>query len=83
MSEQDNYFDPIIHTVPTPITISWNWVSVKDRLPPDRERVLVYTIDGRMFDACFSAGIWYEINNGWELDFHSMTHWMNLPEPPK
>jgi hypothetical protein len=59
------------------------WISVKDRLPPDRERVLVYTIDGRMFDACFSAGIWYEINNGWELDFHSMTHWMNLPEPPK
>lgn len=58
------------------------WISVKDRLPPDFQLVLVYTIDGRMFDAHCTLETWYETNNGWDLEFDSVTHWRPLPEPP-
>ena len=54
------------------------WISVKDSLPNDYERVLVNVI-GKPFriDADrFVNGRWVRYNG-------CVTHWMPLPEPPK
>lgn len=59
------------------------WISIKDRLPHNLQKVLVYTEFKRMFDAWFSNGVWYENHEGRNLDFDGVTHWMPLPEPPK
>jgi len=76
MSEQDNYFDPIIHTVPTPITISWNWVSVKDRLPEYGQDIIVYAPMDTFI--CMRTVIQYL-----GIMSPAITHWMPLPELPK
>jgi hypothetical protein len=77
MSEKDTWIDPIIHTVPTPITISWNWISIKDRLPKDDQTVLAFHNDNcdLMF---FEDGIWRDREYiDWEV-----SHWMPLPAAP-
>lgn len=54
------------------------WISVKDRLPDEDTRVLVY-IKGTytFFDTDrILYGKWVRWNA-------SVTHWMPLPEPPK
>ena len=60
------------------------WIPVTERLPERRQFVLVtdclnkyiaYTAD-TTDDVCF-----YSQKGGWLLD--SITHWMELPEPPK
>ncbi len=58
------------------------WISVKDRLPVADGDYLVYFDDG------FVAITFYKANksgkNGWEVwADDEVTHWMELPEPPK
>lgn len=52
-----------------------NWISVKDKLPEIRERVLVYRKKGVTEDI--------QIFNWYPDDENIFTHWMPLPEPPK
>ena len=54
------------------------WISVKDRLPPDScEEVLTYNkSDGKVRIKWFSD--WRNIKY-----YEWITHWMPLPEPPK
>lgn len=57
------------------------WISVKDRLPDDIDRLyLVYT--GGVYDiaALSSLGNFYDPDNLYE--FEGASHWMPLPEPP-
>ena len=57
----------------------FQWISVKDRLPNENTRVLVYAKQG-----CYmNLRIDYICNGG--MWFYSMmvTHWMPLPELPK
>ena len=57
------------------------WISVKDRLPPDQEEVLVCTLakNGvRNIDKGYLA-IDHFIHRGRS----QVTHWMPLPEPPE
>lgn len=49
------------------------WISVKDRLPKDGDKVLVSLKSG---DACCGE---YCASHGFT---YSVTHWMPLPEPP-
>ncbi len=58
------------------------WISVKDRVPEEGERVLVYN------PTCSEkhrVDIEYRFDrNFWESDgvYSYITHWMPLPEPP-
>lgn len=61
------------------------WISVKDRLPKIGDRVLVICEDGSYFAATLSVdpfveGPFFEASYFPYLD---VTHWMQLPEPPK
>jgi hypothetical protein len=60
------------------------WVSVKERLPEDSKKILLYHQDGRTL-----FGLWSNRKEGWYFDSFGpwekdeVTHWMPLPEPPK
>ena len=61
------------------------WISVKDRLPEPWKQVLIYS----RHDFCESAfyigvlGKWRVTWNHEMLDADSVTHWMQMPEPPE
>lgn len=58
------------------------WISVKDELPPRKEKVLVCDKDGSLgidwqAETSRFVGRWFIHSN------KSISHWMPLPEPPK
>ncbi len=57
------------------------WISVKDRLPEDNKRILVYVLDNGTGCICFYHKP-KNLNNP-RLVWHKITHWMPLPETPK
>ena len=74
------------------VTFSWNWISIKDRLPDSNEWVLVSAkkteeIDGPLV-FCASHG---RCSRGWDCAYGDgyipqeveITHWMPLPNPPE
>lgn len=64
------------------------WISVKDRLPEEREDVLIRVKCANYFN--IEQG-YYKGNNEWvncwcsirNEGLYPVTHWMPLPEPPK
>lgn len=63
------------------------WISVEDKFPNDRERVIVYTVEERVLEMKFDKRHerWGRLDiDGMQLFGKSfVTHWMPLPEPPK
>lgn len=63
------------------------WISVTERLPEDRQSVLVHRDDGGIF--IFEYFTTSPTDECWiddHLNVYSaycVTHWMSLPEPPK
>lgn len=57
------------------------WVSVKDRLPEDYQRVLCLFESGTM-EVSFRASVKGFCYEGFKQT-GKVTHWMPLPEPPK
>lgn len=58
------------------------WISVEDRLPEEREHVIVFGEDGLVGEAWHKKeGLfwWMDDRDG----IAAATHWMPLPEPPK
>jgi hypothetical protein len=67
------------------------WISVKERMPEEGKRVLVYRPDLKVVLICE----YYKVSQNWrdcgewhgddDYDFHIQygTHWMPLPEPPE
>lgn len=55
-----------------------NWVSVKDKLPPNKtKRYLTYKDNEMVFQN------WYYVNgSGYWYDYLGVTHWCEIPEPP-
>ena len=54
------------------------WISVNDRLPDKPMKCLVYTKRGE----CGGYEITY-YNQGFNLQYSNVTHWMPIPQPPK
>ena len=54
------------------------WIPVTERLPEDRNEVLVHTTK-KVSKARFGDGRWHGSGGCWM----NVTHWMPLPEPPK
>lgn len=63
------------------------WIRVKNKFPNDRERVIVCTVDGRVFEMKFDKRreCWGRLGNDGMLWYskYFVTYWMPLPEPPK
>ena len=61
------------------------WISIKDRLPDERDIYLVYS-DGQIAlgDFVLEEQIWnvQPYCNSWYWSKSMVTHWMPLPEPP-
>lgn len=86
----DDVIDIITHSVTTQ-----EWISVKDRLPDNKEYdwVLAQVIEDNGFmhiptvmEYRQSKNDWFEETYGWLSDHNgafTVTHWMPLPEPPK
>ena len=77
-------YDPTLQDA-TDTNVGNKWVSVDERLPTEEEisrapfgRFLV-SIFGVIFEAVYVNG--YFAMSGGRL--HSVSHWMNYPEPPK
>lgn len=63
------------------------WISVKDRLPEDNARVMVFCNDPHLGKLCrpMSIIIQYSRDRGWydkAEKYRHVSHWMPLPEPP-
>lgn len=69
------------------------WISVKDRLPSNKDNEIVCLINGKcilavVHDATFSLTqghvSFYWPTKTWVKDhyYNEVTHWMPLPEPP-
>lgn len=61
------------------------WISVKDRFPKTMERVLVYETNAGIavgFYVHHSAG-WYVYGFFEENEEPEVTHWRELPKPPR
>ena len=56
------------------------WISVKDRLPEEEARVLVYLDSNRSYTKTDTDRL---INSKWVRWGRDVTHWMPLPDPPK
>lgn len=59
------------------------WISVKERLPEKKQRVMVYTTQGAYRLGAFlfvgkAGAVWFQCDKS----CISCTHWMLLPEPP-
>ena len=58
------------------------WISVKDRLPLETKKVL-------FIDKEYGMNVGFYFNKMWSIQFRydlgisKVTHWQELPEPPK
>jgi hypothetical protein len=73
-----------VHQVKPYKDVCGKWISVKDRLPDERTRVLVYGEFG------VSMAFLYGDNKHWYIadtedwdEVREVSHWMPLPEPPE
>ena len=77
------------------IELVQEWISVKDRLPDNKEHdwVLAQVVEDngymhipKVMEYRQSRNDWFEETYGWLSEHNglfSVTHWMPLPEPPK
>jgi len=68
-----------------PLLITTNlWISIKDRMPEENQRVLMYGLGDRQFTALYQRGEFWAYNpHNESLDeCEEVTHWMALPEAP-
>lgn len=59
------------------------WVSTHDRLPPERQKVLIYKTDDKVEIAQFAHNLWwsiYEFDGIYELD--EVQYWCQIPTLP-
>ena len=55
------------------------WISVKEREPKNMQRALVYSPAGNRI----ASGVYTEVGFITQALIGEITHWMEIPEPPK
>lgn len=68
-----------------------NWISVKDKLPDNLERIVVTNgssvYAGRFYEGpdnfCLDDGVIFESEGKYSNLQDNYTYWMKLPKPPK
>lgn len=61
------------------------WISVKDKLPPNIGNVFCFCLGSKAFQKPFIA-CYSESGKKWIHGIHAkipVTHWMPMPEPPE
>ena len=86
LSGSDGYEPELIadYLLANGVTVQ-RWISVDDRLPKPRKRVLIYSRHG-FCESAFYIGVpgkWCCTWNHEMLDADSVTYWMSMPQPPK
>ena len=64
---------------------SRQWISVKDKMPPKWEDVIIAVGTGfnRHTGYGYYGSTWYECDDNGAMEEADITHWMPFPEPPK
>lgn len=62
---------------------SGGWISCKDRMPEDNDRVLILAKNESVYIAKHRVFGHFVVSFEYWLDDTEVTHWMPLPEPPK
>jgi hypothetical protein len=65
------------------VTKCSEWISVKDRLPEESGRYLVYAKEGERETHRTIAPFHKAFHLSGRMAYWKVTHWMPLPEPPK
>lgn len=66
-----------------------NWISVKDKLPNNRNEVIIFCVNGSVTTGKYvrESGdkyVWVtRIYNSYIDNILNVTHWQPLPKPPK
>lgn len=60
-----------------------NWISVKDRLPEDCDKVLIYYGGNYLIGTFMNEDKGFDCGYDCFLLLNEVTHWQELPEPPK
>ena len=84
MEEMFSNCDAIVVSDDPTIEPVSQWISVKDRLPPEMDKVLVASKPKETYYIDFA---WWT-GHGWyrgyrKSSYKNVTHWMPLPEPPE
>jgi hypothetical protein len=58
------------------------WVNRKTKLPPKTDLYIVYTKTNRVCEAYWIADK-FKFQKRWGDEIRNVTHWMNMPKPPK
>lgn len=58
------------------------WISVKDQMPPDAQKVLVYDKNYGITTGDFDGNEWFMCCDEFEITMGLVTHWMPLPQRP-
>ena len=59
------------------------WISCKERMPEDNDRVLILAKNESVYIAKHRVFGHFVVSFEYWLDDTEVTHWMPLPEPPK
>ena len=59
------------------------WISVKDRMPEESGRYIVYAVDGGALHHTTVAQFQKSFHLSGRMAYWKVTHWMPIPEPPK
>lgn len=72
------------------------WISIKEKLPKNNQKVLVFSKDGRILypekghvfvAECKKYGrnvvVWNTYSAAYETEMVDVTHWAKFPKPPK
>ena len=80
---EDAILDNADYLIENGVVVS-QWISVNDRLPEDKQKVLAIDSESKM-EVCFYEKKWNGVFQqcGGLVKIFNITHWMPLPESPK